>query len=106
MNQTPPCSQSNSPLNQILQNSSIISFSADMDIEMIMVSPSSSTRTATHLAYSAMFLMDMDGVVQAVEVTGGGDLGMEVVWKVFDLVRDSFAVEEAEATSDLFTRYN
>ena len=66
--------------------------------------------TTTHLAYSAMFLMDMDGVVQAVKVTGRGGLGMKGVWEVFNLVRDSFVVEEAEVTSDeyldLFTRCN
>ena len=82
-----------------------------MDVEMIMVSPSSSTRTATQLAYNAMFLMDMDGVVvQAVKVTGRRGLGMERVCEVFNLVRDSFVVEEAEVTSDeyldLFTRCN
>ena len=49
---------------------------------------------------SAMFLVDMDVVVQAVNVNGGGRLGMEGVWEVFDLVRNSFAVEDAEDTSD------
>ena len=57
-----------------------------------------------------MFLMDIDGVVEAVKVTGRGGLGMEGVWEVFALVRDSFVVEQAEVTSDeyldLFTRYD
>ena len=43
-------------------------------------------------------------------MTGRDGLGMEGVWEVFDLVRDSFVVEEAEVTSDkyldLVTRYN
>ena len=49
--------------------------------------------TITHLAYSAMFLVDREGVVQAVKVTGRGGLGIGGVGEVLDLVRESFAVE-------------
>ena len=34
--------------------------------------------------------MDMEGVVQAVNVTGKGGLGVGGVWDVLDLVRDAF----------------
>ena len=49
--------------------------------------------TVTHLAYSAMFLVDKEGVVQAVKVTGRGGLGIGGVGEVLDLVRESFSVE-------------
>ena len=56
----------------------------------------------THLAYSAMFLVDKEGVVQAVKVTGRDGLGVEGMGEVLDLIKDSFAVEveieEAEST--------
>ena len=49
--------------------------------------------TTTHTAYSAMFLVDMEGVVQAGMVTGKGGLGVGGVGDVLDLIRDSFTVE-------------
>ena len=49
--------------------------------------------TNTHTAYSAMFLVDMEGVVQAGMVTGKGGLGVGGVGDVLDLIRDSFTVE-------------
>ena len=52
--------------------------------------------TITHLAYSAMFLVDMEGVVQAVKVTGRDGLGVGGVGEVLDLIRDAFA-EEVES---------
>ena len=53
--------------------------------------------TITHLAYSAMFLVDMEGVMQAVKVIGrdADGLGVGGVGEVLDLIRDAFA-EEAE----------
>ena len=58
--------------------------------------------TITHLAYSAMFLVDKEGVVQAVKVTGTGGLGVVGVGEVLDLVRESFTaevgIEEAESS--------
>ena len=47
----------------------------------------------THLAYNAMFLVDMEGVVQAVKVTGTGGLVVVGVGEVLDLVRESFTAE-------------
>ena len=52
--------------------------------------------TVTHLAYSAMFLVDMEGIVQAVMVAGGGGLGIGGVGDILDIVRESFAVEKKE----------
>ena len=58
--------------------------------------------TITHLAYSAMFFVDMDGLVQAVKVTGRGGIGVGEMEEVLDQVRESFTVEvgikEAEST--------
>ena len=52
--------------------------------------------TVTHLAYSAMFLVDKEGVVQVVKVTGRGGLGVGGVGEVLDLAREAFAVEKTE----------
>ena len=46
--------------------------------------------TTTHTAYSSVFLVDMEGVVQAIKVTGKGGLGVGGVGDVLNLVRDSF----------------
>ena len=48
--------------------------------------------TTSHTAYSSMFPVDMEGVVQAVKLTGKGGLGVGGVGDVLDLVRDSFTV--------------
>merc|ERR1739844_188263 len=49
--------------------------------------------TITHLAYSAMFLIDMRGLVQAVKVYGWGGLVIGGAGEVLDLVREAFTVE-------------
>jgi hypothetical protein len=48
----------------------------------------------THLAYSVMFLLDCNGVVQAVMVSGKGGLGIGGLRDILDLSRDLFAVEK------------
>ena len=47
----------------------------------------------THTAYSSMFLVDTEGVVNALKLTGKGGLGVGGVGDVLDLVRDSFTVD-------------
>ena len=49
----------------------------------------------THLAYSAMFLLVMEGVL-AVKVTVKDGLGVEGMWEVLNLAREVFALEETE----------
>jgi len=53
--------------------------------------------TITHLAYSAMFLIDMKGLVQAVKVYGCGGLAIAGAGDVLDLVRETFSVKEDAA---------
>ena len=50
--------------------------------------------TFTHLAYSAMFLIDMKGLVQAVKVYGWGGLAIAGAGEVLDLVREAFSVKK------------
>ena len=49
----------------------------------------------THLAYSAMFLLVMEGVL-AVKVTVKDGLGVEGMGGVLNLAREVFALEETE----------
>merc|ERR1711936_326500 len=49
--------------------------------------------TTHHLAFSALFLVDRKGVVQAVKVSGMRGLGMGGLEEAMDLIRDSFAVD-------------
>ena len=49
----------------------------------------------THLAYSAMFLLVMEGVL-AVKVTVKDGLGVEGMGEVLNLAREVFALEETE----------
>ena len=49
----------------------------------------------THLAYSAMFLLVMEGVL-AVKVTVKDGLGVEGMGEVLNLAREAFAIEETE----------
>ena len=49
-----------------------------------------------------MFLVDMEGVVQAVMVTGKGGLGVGEVGDVLDLVRDSFTGDVETEDNDSF----
>jgi hypothetical protein len=51
--------------------------------------------TVTHLAYSAMFLLVMEGVL-AVKVTVKDGLGVEGMGEVLNLAREVFALEETE----------
>ena len=50
--------------------------------------------TVTHLAYNAMFLIDMNGVVQAVKVYGQGGLAIGGAGEILDLAREAFSDEE------------
>ena len=51
--------------------------------------------TVTHLAYSSMFLLVMEGV-QAVNVTVKDGLGVGGMGEVLNLAREAFAIEETE----------
>ena len=50
--------------------------------------------TVTHLAYNAMFLIDMNGLVQAVKVYGQGGLAIGGAGEILDLAREAFSDEE------------
>ena len=56
--------------------------------------------TVTHLAYSSMFLIEMNGVLQAVKVFGRGGLVLGGAGEVLDLARESFAVDETEGEAE------
>ena len=56
----------------------------------------------THTACSNVILVDMEGVVQAVMVTGKGGLGVGEVGDVLDLVRDSFTGDVETEDNDSF----
>ena len=49
-----------------------------------------------NLPYSAMFLVDMKGVVETVKVTGRGILCVRGVGEVLDFATEAFAIEETE----------
>ena len=51
--------------------------------------------TVTHLAYSAMFLLVMEGV-QAVKVTVKDGLGVKGMEEVLNLAREAVSIEETE----------
>ena len=53
----------------------------------------------THLAYPGLFLVDKEGLVQAVIVGGRGGLGLPGAAEILELVRQSFNIGQEKMTN-------